>query len=379
MLITFIALTILRWNNYIILICLLFSAESVIKTFQDSLFASFRAHEQMKYQAYVNIFINVSLLITLIIITFTDFGLIGVALAYIIVNIIALGYDYYLIRRHIIQPHLSLNISFFKKLIKAGFPFATISFLYTIYYSIDIIMLTHFSSTNATGLYNAAYKLISVLTVFYSIYTSVIFPVMSKLFKNENKLMNISFVKSIKYLLLVTVPIAVYIFFYGFDIINIYGPKYVGASGVLKILIWTVCFLFVNGACTLVLNASHEEYSVTKIYIVAALFNVGLNLILIPKYSIYGASVSTILSEILILILEMHMIKKINQLPDKHLIFDICKIIIASIILAIVLQVLNLNMWLAIIVSVIVYFVIIILLRTFDSDDKLIIKQIIRK
>lgn len=375
--ITFIALLILGWNNYIILICMLFSLESVIKTFQDVLFASFKAHEVMKYQAYVTIFINVSLLLSLIFISFTDFGLIGVALAYIIVNLVALAYDLYLIRKNIIKPHLSINTSFFKHLIKAGFPFATISFLYTIYYSIDIIMLTNFSTTYDTGLYNSAYKLISVLTVFYTVYTSVIFPVMSKLFKNEEKLLNISFVKSIKYLLLATVPIATFIFFYGYDIINIYGPEFVEASGVLKILIWTVCFLFVNGACTLVLNASNEEYSVTKIYLFAALFNVGLNLILIPKYSIYGASVSTILSEVLILVLELYMIRKIGQLPNRGLILDIVKIVFASLTMGVILQVLQLNMWVAMVVSIIVYFTIIILIKTFDSDDKMIIKQII--
>lgn len=375
--ITFLSLLILGWDNYIILICLLFSCESVIKTFQDVLFASFRAHEEMKYQAYVNIFINVSLLITIITISCTDFGLIGVALAYIIINLIALGYDLYLIRKNIIKPHLSINTMFFKHLIKAGIPFATISVLYTIYYSIDIIMLTQFSSTYDTGLYNSAYKLISVLTLFYTVYTSVIFPVMSKLFKNEKKLMKVSFIKSIKYLLLATIPIAVFIFFYGYDIINIYGSEFVEASGVLKILIWTVCFLFVNGACTLILNASHEEYSVTKIYLAAAVFNVALNLVLIPKYSLYGASASTILSEILIFVLEMYMIRKIGQLPNRHLVFDIIKIILASLIMGIILQVLQLNMWVAMVVSVIVYFTAIILIKTFDSDDKMIIKQII--
>ena len=51
-----------------------------------------------------------------------------------------------------------------------------------IYYSIDMVMITQFANTYATGLYNSSYKLINVLTLFYTIYTSVIFPVMSKLF-----------------------------------------------------------------------------------------------------------------------------------------------------------------------------------------------------
>ena len=146
---------------------------------------------------------------------------------------------------------------------------------------------------------------------------------MSKLFKEEKDLLKFSFNKSVKYLSLATIPIAVFTLFYGYDIIGIYGAEYIEAGGVLKILIWTVCFLFVNGACSLVLNASHKEYSVTKIYTIAAVFNICLNYFLIPKYSVYGASVATVLSEILILVLELYALSRINQLPDKHLIFDI--------------------------------------------------------
>lgn len=372
------SLLILGWNNYIILICLLFSFESVIKTFQDILFASFKAHEIMKFQAYVTIFINVSLLLCLILVSYTNFGLIGVSVVYIFVNLIALVYDFYLVRKHIIKPKLSINKDFFKFLIKSGFPFAASGFLYTIYYSIDIIMLTQFSSTYDTGLYNSAYKLISVLTLFYVVYTSAVFPVMSKLFKNEKNLLNISFIKSIKYLLLATIPIAVFIFFYGFDIINIYGSDYDGAADVLKILIWTVCFLFVNGACSLILNASYKEFSVTKIYLIAAIFNVVLNSFLIPHYSFYGAAVATILSEILILILELYMINKINQLPDKKLGIDIMKIIVSSFVVGIVLWIFNLNMWVAMIISLGVYFILVFLFKIFDETDKMIINQIIK-
>lgn len=373
----YVALLILGWNSKLVVICLLVAFENVIKSYHAILFSSFQAHEQLKYQAITNILLNVLTLIFIIIVTFTDFALIGIAFAYIFGNFIALIYEVWALRRHIIKPRFSFDFDFYKVLLKAGLPFALTGLFYTIYYSIDLVMITQFATTYDTGLYNSAYKLITVLTLFYTIYSSVVFPVMSKLFKNEKDLLNLSFLKSIKYLSLITIPISVFTLFYGYDIISIYGAEYVDAGGVLKILIWTVCFLFVNGACSLVLNASHQEYSVTKIYIIAAIFNVILNLILIPKYSVYGASVATVLSEILILILEMYMIKKIGQLPDKSFLYDILKICTASFILGIVLYVFDLNMWIAMAVSIVVYFVLIILLRTFDQEDKLIVKQLI--
>ena len=375
----FFALIILGWESKLITITLLVAFENLIKSYHAILFTSFQAHEKMKYQAITNTILNVLTLIFIIIITFTDLALVGIAFAYIIANFIALIYEIYALKKHTISPSFSFDFSFYKVLLKAGLPFALTGLFYTVYYSIDLVMLTQFSTSYATGLYNSAYKLITVLTLFYTIYSSVVFPVMSKLFKNEKDLLKFSYVKSIKYLSLATIPISVFTLFYGYDLIGIYGSEYIEAGGVLKILIWTVCFLFVNGACSLVLNASHKEYSVTKIYTIAAVFNICLNLILIPKFSVYGASVATVLSEILILILELYALKKINQLPDKHLIYDILKICIASTVLGIVLYILNLNLWIAMIISIVVYFTAVFLLKTIDKDDKAILKQILGK
>lgn len=64
-------------------------------------------------------------------------------------------------------------------------PFAASVILSSIYYSIDMVMLTNIVGNYATGIYNATYKLINVLTLFYGIYGAVLFPVMSKFFKND--------------------------------------------------------------------------------------------------------------------------------------------------------------------------------------------------
>lgn len=378
MIIVFIALLILGWDNFTVVICLLFAIESLIKSFTNILYSPFQAHENMKYQAISNTILTILTFVFIIIITFTNWQLYGIALAYILANIITLIYTYLALKKHIIVPKFIFDLNFSKKILIGGMPFALMGFFYTIYYSIDMVMLEQFSGPYYTGLYNSTYKLISVLNLFYSIYTSVIFPVMSKLFKNEGDLLQLSFNKSIKYLSLVTIPLSIATVFYASDIITfIYGNQYAQADNVLKILIWTVIFLFVNGAGSLVLNASHKEVSTTKIYSVAALFNVVLNLILIPRYNVYGASVATVLSEILILVLELYTLSKINQLPDKHLIFDLLKIIVASILLGIFLYYANLSLWIAIPISIIIYLILIIVLHIFDENDFLIFKQII--
>lgn len=364
-------------SELVIYITLLFVLESVLKGFCGLFHGSFQAHEKQKYQAITNILLSICSFVFILGAIFLDTGLAGISWAYIFANVFALGYTVIALFKHITIPQIQINLKFWKKLLIWGVPFALSGIFYTVYYSIDIVMLTQIVGDYATGIYNATYKLINVLTLFYSIYTAIIFPIMCKQYSSGNSLIVASFEKSTKYLSMITVPIAVACLFYSTDVIQlIYGNQYDQAGSVLQILIWTVCFLFINGAASAALNASHKEYAVTKIYLLAAIFNVVLNLILIPRYSFIGASISTVLSEILVLILALFTLSKVNIKPSKSLVKNICKILSCSAILGVVLHILRLDLLIAIPVGIVIYVILLFITKTFDDGDKYIIKQI---
>lgn len=378
MLLTIIVLIILGVNELTIFITLLFSFELIFKSYINCLYGSFQAFEMGKFQGIGLTLMNSLTLVFILISIYADLGLFGISMSYILANILGFVYSYYVLNKHIVKPKLELDWDFCKKITIYSIPFAVTGILYTIYYSIDAVMLTTLVGDYATGIYNATYKLVTVLTLFYSTYTAVIFPVMSKYYKNDESMLLISFEKSIKYLMLVMIPLAVATAFYSGDIIHlIYGHEYDAASSVLSILIWTVCFLFISGACNTLLNASHKEVSVTKIYAVAAVFNIVLNIFMIPHFSYNGAALTTVLSDVLIVIIEAYVIYKLGHRPNKKLYSDIIKIIAGSAVLGIALYFLNLNMWVAIPVGIIIYLSVVYLIRFFDDDDKYVIKEIL--
>ena len=375
---TLIILIILGVNELTLTITMLFTLEMIFKSYINSLNGSFQAFELGKYQGIGNIIMNTLTLVFILIAIYTDLGLFGVSISYVLANLIAFIYVYYVLNKHVVKPKFELDAEFCKKITLLSLPFAVTGILYTVYYSIDVVMLTNIVGSYATGIYNATYKLISVLTLFYSVYTAVIFPVMSKFFKNDESMLLISFEKSIKYLMLAIIPLAVGTVLYSTDIIHlIYGHEYDAASSVLSILIWTVCLLFISGACNTLLNASHKEVTVTKIYAIAAVFNIVLNFYMIPFLSYNGAAITTVLSDVLIVIMQVYVIYRLGHRPNKKLFSDLGKIIIGSGILGIALYLLNLNMWVAIPAGMIIYFIAVYLLRVFDNDDKYIIKEIL--
>lgn len=377
---TFIILILLSVNIFTILITLMFSVEMIFKSYINTLNGTFQAFENGKYQGIGITLMNTATLLFILISIYADLGLLGISIAYILANLLTFIYEYYVLNKYVVKPKFELDLEFCKRITILSLPFAITGILYTVYYSIDLVMLTKLVGDYATGLYNATYKLIAVLNLFYSVYTAVIFPVMSKFYKNDKKLLVISFEKSVKYLMLLMIPLAVGTVLYSLDIIQlIYGNQYDEASSVLSILIWTVCLLFISGAANTLLNASHKETTVTKIYAIAAVFNIALNFVMIPFFSYNGAAVTTVLSDVLIVALQVYVIYRIGHRVNKKLYSDLIKIIIGSAVLGIALYFLNLNMWIAIPVGIIIYLAVVYLLRVFDKDDKYVIKEILGK
>jgi len=117
--------------------------------------------------------------------------------------------------------------------------------------------------------------------------------------------------------------------------------------------------------------------NVTKIYAIAAVFNIVLNFFMIPQFSYNGAAITTVLSDVLIVIIQCYVIYKLGHRPNKKLYYDLIRIILGSAVLGIALYFLHLNMWVALPVGIIIYFATVYLLRLFDDDDKYVIKEIL--
>lgn len=377
---TLVILLIMDYNLLSIQVVLLFAIQTIFLSMGWLFNGVFQAFSKMKYQA-IGIIINSSLiLLGTLLLTYFNLGLIAVALSYMVGSIITLIYLYNNIKNRIIVPKIQIDLDFWKKSIKQAIPFGITGIFTTIYFMIDTVMISFMAGNTAVGIYSSAYKIITVFTTIYTVYTYVVFPLMSKLYKDSEDLLKISYEKSIKYLIMIMLPFAIGITIYSQDIITlIYGKNYIFAGDVLKILIWNVLFIMINGASTSLLNSSNSEVAVTKINGLACLVNVVLNLFLIYYLSYIGASIATVITGVIIFIFMTYIILKNKYKPDKSLIYGIVKICVSGLILAIILLILNLSMWIALPVAIIIYLIGIYLTKSLDSTDKAVIKEIIGK
>lgn len=379
LIVSLLILILMSENSLTTIVALIFVLEVAFMSMAGLLNGTFQAFGKIEYQAKGSIINSLLLLLFVFITIYFKLGLIFIAISYAFTYVVLLIYLSINTIKHISIPKFEIDTKFWKKALKLSLPFALTAFFYTIYFTIDTVMLSYLTGDYATGIYNASYKIISVLTTFFAVYQTVVFPLMSKLFEGSEDLLKLSFVKSVKYLLLIILPITFGIILYATPLVSlIYGHDYLMSGPVMQILVWTVVFLFVNGAASTLLNASNKEISVTKIYAIAALFNVILNLILIPHYSYYGAAFATVISEIVICIMMIYVIRKTPYSPNKSIFKDILKIILANIIMFSALYFTGLNMWMGVIIGAIIYFICIITFKILDNEDKVIIHEIIK-
>ena len=378
--VTALILILLGYNKLTIEVALIISIETIFICMIKFIGGVFQAYENQKINSIGEMIAAILLLIFTFIVIMFDWGLIGVALSYALAYLIFLLHMIFNMNKSFGIPKFEWDFKFWKETAIKSIPFGLSIFFYTVYFSIDIVMIQMMAGDYATGLYNSAYKIVSVFAAFYVIYQYVIFPLMSKLYAENTDLLKLSFEQAFKYSLLILLPISIGVYFYSPYIINlIYSSQYALASPAMQILIWTVVFLFINGVATSLLNSIGKEVSVTKIYLVAAIFNIVLNYLTIPVWSYIGATVTTVLSEILILVLMMYSISKTEYKPDLSLLKTIFKLVICGIILAIVLYLINVPLWLAIPIGLVVYVLALIITRTIDDTDKYIINELLNR
>ena len=108
-----------------------------------------------------------------------------------------------------------------------------------------------------------------------------------------------------------------------------------------------------------------------------AVFNVVLNLILIPKMGYVGAAVSTFFTEIFLFILYYWYVSK--SLHRFNFILILITPLIATAVMVTFIVYVNLRLFLVIPSAGLVYFVVILLLRTFEKEDYQIFKKMFVK
>lgn len=176
----------------------------------------------------------------------------------------------------------------------------------TIYINSDSIMLKILSTNVATGLYYVSTKIYTIVKSLIAALIVVSIPRLSAfLGKREIANFNILANQIINALIVLVVPAMVGIFSLSKNIILIIsGKEYIVANASLKILSIALFFSIFSWFYTsCVLIPFKQEKKVLIATINAAIVNIGLNFILIPKFDQNAAAFTTLIAELISMII----------------------------------------------------------------------------
>jgi O-antigen/teichoic acid export membrane protein len=381
----------LGYENIIIFAIALAALGVVFDSLATTSDAVFQAYERMEFPATLKVLrILLRFAITLPLLL-TGAGFFSVLGAYVLVQFLNLVISFTLAYRHFIRISLDFDVSLIRHLLRKSFPFLLSGIFVTIYFRIDITLMSMLApellsgfyaqaSRNAViGWYSAAYNILDGLISIPIALSAAILPVAVVYFKESREKLVDLFYVSVKYLTYLSLPAAVGISILAGSIISlIYGEQYANAALALQILVWTLIPLYINYILGVINIAIHREKEAVAVLFANSLINISLNLILIPKYSLYGAAAATIISELFYFAGYYYLTAK--YLVRINLPSILAKPLMSSLAMGgVIFLFRDANLFVLVFMGISIYFLLMYMLKAFSVEDIALIKKIVRR
>ncbi len=191
------------------------------------------------------------------------------------------------------QEANKITISF-KEIIKRSVPMAISSMSFLLMQSVDVLMLTKFTTYEDVAYYAVTVKLTMVIAIVLSSVNAVIAPDISHLFSASKKeALRARVQQGTKLIFVLTFPLILIMALGSGIILKLFGEGYDVAKSALLILLIGQTINALCGSVGTYLNMTGKHVALQKILVSALAINIVLNYLLIPAYGILGAAIAT--------------------------------------------------------------------------------------
>ncbi|MFH7326593.1 flippase [Desulfurivibrio sp. C05AmB] len=189
--------------------------------------------------------------------------------------------------------------------VSASWPFGLAGIFYIIYFQSDLILLKYLAGESAVGIYNVAFVVMTAVYLFPSVvYQKFLLPRFHRWAHHDVDKLRQAYRKGNLAMLVLGVAAMLLLWVLAPQMLPwLFGEQYLAAISLLIILAVAIPFRFVASGAGAVLTT--RNYIRTKVLLMgtAAVFNVVLNLLLIPFYGAKGAAIATVITEFTVLLM----------------------------------------------------------------------------
>jgi O-antigen/teichoic acid export membrane protein len=246
---------------------------------------------------------------------------------------------------------------------------------------LDSVLLSLFAGDHQVGIYQIPFKIIFALQFLPLAFVASLFPAMSHYWHNNRDQLSITFERAMNYLIIISLPVSAGGIILADKIMVIFKSGFNDAILPLQITMAAVIFMFLNFPVGSLLNACDRQKTNTVNMGVVLAASVILNLILIPRLAAIGASLTVLLTNLLMFVLGMAVVPRIAKYDYKKIIIMFLKSLLAVLVMGAVGYYLKnqINLILTVIFSGLSYFIALYAFKGFKKEDVLSIYQSFRK
>lgn len=202
------------------------------------------------------------------------------------------------------------DLIFWKHILLSSVPFGLTLIFNIIYFRIDTLILAVYKSSFEVGTYGLAYKFFELALTLPAFLMNSLYPDLL-LNKQNRDILWKNMEQIFKTLFFLSVPLTVAIWILA-PLISTIKTDFADSVGVLRILSLSLPVFYLTGPLMWYFVIMKKQQKLVIIYFFSAIFNLMLNLILIPKYGAIGAAVTTCITELSVLIAGMAALRKIR-------------------------------------------------------------------
>ncbi len=388
----FIAVNILHTPDLLLFLQII-SLSIPFYTLSFGLLAVIQAYEKAKAHSIISdVLRNLINVVTLGIFIFLGFKTNSVIFSYLL-GIVALFFlSYFYCRRAIpeifTKPKISKTLKKIirKNVFRYSLPFIFSGIIYEIFVNLDSLVIGYFRGVADVGYYNVAILLASFIAIAPTLFTKLFFPLITKEFslKNFDSIKILS--KQVeKWVLIINLPLCMLIILFPGAVINLlFGSEYLIAETSLRILGIGMFFYSLSTVLeNLISMIGKSKVLMTNVFI-AAVLNLILNILLVPRYGMEGAAFATMLMYLSLSVILFFQVRHYTKIiPFKRDMLKICIAIIPPTILLFLIKNLIPNSILSILLQglffVLAYLLLVFITRGIDRNDFMILNAIKKK
>lgn len=272
---------------------------TLANSFIDTAYAFFQARQKMEHQALAAILGAIILMGLGFLVLRTVPNAENLSYAFLAANMITFVFLLLFFHFRFFPLKMSWQKPVWRKYLTFSWPLAFASFFGLLYTYVDSVMLGIFGQITENGFYSAAYRIAWMAYIFTGLAVTSFYPILSKAVSESKEKFQQIWNYQMELMAALAVPLMIGGIILAPKIIAFfYGAEFLASILALQILMVMAGILLLYAPFNQALIVANQQKKLIIATLFGAAVNVGLNLILIPKYSLYGAAAASCIAQI---------------------------------------------------------------------------------